>query len=141
MADGRQRFNYGGFTHSVLRAISGLVVLQHGLQKFFGVFGGHQVEHWASLQGVAAPLETIGGVLVAVGLLTRPAAFLLSGEMAVAYWLFHAPRGFVPVVNHGEVPLMLCFVFLYIAASGPGPYSLDALLRARRAPRGAPVAA
>ena len=116
----------------MLRAIAGLVLMQHGLQKLFGAFGGNAVENFASLQGVASVLETAGALLLIIGLFTRPIAFLLSGEMAVAYFMFHAPRGFMPVVNRGEVSLLLCFIFFYIFVTGPGRYSVDAVLRGRR---------
>ena len=141
MADGRTGFDFGGLAHSVLRAISALVLMQHGFQKLFGMFGGRQVTDFATLQGVGGILETFGGFMLLIGLFTRPVAFVLSGEMAVAYFLFHAPRGFIPVVNKGEVSLMLCFVFFYLFATGPGPYSVDAMLRGRRGAAGRPAAA
>jgi putative oxidoreductase len=88
----------------------------------------------ASLIGVAGILETVGGLLMCLGLCTRPIAFLLSGEMAVAYLTGHAVRSFWPVVNQGTPALLFCFIWLYISAAGPGPWSLDALLRTRRVP-------
>jgi len=99
----------------------------HGLQKTLGLLGGTRVPV-ASLTGVAGYLELIGGILVMVGLLTRPVAFVLSGEMCVAYFLVHARGGLWPVQNHGELAVLYCFVFLYLVFSGPGPLSLDALL-------------
>lgn len=79
-----------------------------------------------SLFGLAAVLELVGGVALLLGLLTRPVAFLLSGEMAVAYFMVHAPQGFFPVLNGGELAILYCFAFLYLAAAGAGPWSLDA---------------
>jgi putative oxidoreductase len=75
--------------------------------------------------GLAGVLETVGGLLIALGLFTRPVAFVLAGEMAVAYFLAHAPRGFWPILNKGELPVLFCFLFLYLAAAGGGPWSLD----------------
>jgi putative oxidoreductase len=83
----------------------------------------------ASLDGVAGLLEAFGGLLVLLGLFTRPVAFLLSGEMAVAYFQVHAPQGFWPLLNKGELAVLYCFLFLYFSAAGPGPWSLDALRR------------
>jgi putative oxidoreductase len=81
---------------------------------------------------VAGVFELVGGPLLALGLFTRPVAFLVSGTMAFAYFLVHAPRGFWPIMNRGEVPVLFCFVFLYLAAAGPGAWSLDGALRRRR---------
>jgi putative oxidoreductase len=81
--------------------------------------------------GLAGVLEIGGGALVCVGLFTKPAAFLLSGEMAVAYFKAHAPGGFMPLLNHGEPAVLFCFAFLYLAAAGGGPISLDAMMRKR----------
>jgi putative oxidoreductase len=118
--------------------MAGLVYAQHGMQKHFGWFGGHMgkagtVELF-SQSGLGGILE-LGGFLIALGLFTRPLAFLAAGEMAVAYFLFHSPRGFAPIVNRGEVPVLLCFIFLYLAAAGGGRYSIDGLVRGRRAAR------
>lgn len=112
---------------SVLRVIAALLFLQHGTAKLFGfphvaMFDGL---HLLSLMGAAGVLEVLGGVLLALGLFTRPVAFVLSGEMAFAYFLAHAPRGFFPILNGGELAVLYCFVFLFIAAAGPGPWSLD----------------
>jgi putative oxidoreductase len=115
---------------SVLRIIAGFLFLQHGTQKLFGFPapppGGRPPV--ASLYGVAALVEFIGGILIMIGLLTRPAAFLLSGEMAVAYFKAHAPQGFWPTKNQGEIAVLYCFLFFYFVFAGPGPWSLDALL-------------
>ncbi|HLO75707.1 MAG TPA: DoxX family protein [Magnetospirillum sp.] len=112
---------------SVLRVVAALMFLQHGTAKLFGfphvpMFDGLQL---LSLMGVAGVLELAGSVLLALGLFTRPVAFLLSGEMAFAYFMAHAPRGFFPILNGGELAALYCFVFLFIAAAGPGPWSLD----------------
>ena len=124
---------------SVLRIFAALILLQHGTQKMFGfpaVAGTPQQPFvLASLNGVAGVLEVWGGIALLLGLLTRPIAFLLSGEMAFAYFLKHAPRDFWPIVNRGEVPVLLCFVFLYFAFTGGGAWSLDAALRRSHASR------
>ena len=83
----------------------------------------------ATLPGIAGWLELVGGLLLLLGLFSRPAAFILSGEMAVAYFLMHFPRGFFPIRNGGELAVVYCFLFLYFSVAGPGPLSLDALLR------------
>ena len=119
---------------SVLRIVTGLLFMQHGTAKFFGF---PYVEMLAnipvfSLIGLAGILELVGGALLVVGLFTRPVAFILSGMMAVAYFLAHAGGSFFPLVNQGELAVLYCFVFLYLAAAGPGPWSVDATMR--RAP-------
>src|SRR5512140_1566562 len=116
---------------SVLRIVVTFVYMQHGLMKLFAFPApmgpdGHTVP-LGSLLGVAGILETFGGLLLLLGLFTRPVAFILAGEMAVAYFMMHAPHGFWPALNHGELPVVFCFVFLYLAAAGGGPWSLDAL--------------
>jgi putative oxidoreductase len=124
-------------THSLLRALTGLLFMQHGLQKLFGLLVDPS-RPWNgppptfSQFWFAGVLELCGGFLVAVGLFTRPVAFLLAGEMAVAYFQAHAPRNFFPVLNGGENVVLFCFVFLYMFAVGAGPFSVDAALRGRR---------
>lgn len=113
---------------SILRIIAGLLFMQHGMQKLFGLLGGQPVPVM-SLSGIAGVLEFFGGLLVAIGLFTRPVAFILSGQMAVAYFLAHAPGGFWPVMNKGELAVLYCFVFFYLAFAGGGPWSLDAMRR------------
>ncbi|MGE5515339.1 MAG: DoxX family protein [Bacteroidota bacterium] len=113
---------------SVLRIVAALLFLQHGSAKLFAfphvaMFDGLQL---LSLVGVAGVLELVGSVLLAVGLFTRPVAFVLSGEMAFAYFMAHAPGGFFPILNGGELAVLYCFVFLFLAAAGPGPWSVDA---------------
>jgi putative oxidoreductase len=124
---------------SLLRFVAGLLFLQHGLMKLFGFpapFSGHVV----GLYLVAGLIETIGGILVCVGLLTRPAAFIMSGEMAVGYFMSHAPKSAFPVVNGGDLAIMYCFVFLYLAAAGGGAWSLDRLVAGPRSWLAGPLA-
>jgi putative oxidoreductase len=102
----------------------------HGFQKFFGWFGGiggHSVPV-STMLGLAGLIETIGGPLLILGLFTRPVAFVLSGEMAIGYFRTHAPQGFWPLVNGGELAVFYCFMFLWLSAAGAGPWSLDHLL-------------
>jgi len=115
------------FLLSILRMAVAILFMQHGGQKLLDFPpGSHKVE-LLSLAGLSGVLELGGGALILVGFLTRPVAFILSGEMAVAYFKVHAPGGFWPVVNHGELAVVYCFVFLYLAAAGAGPLSVDAL--------------
>lgn len=120
---------------SILRIVSALMFLQAGTMKLFGwpigMPGGATVS-LTSQVGIGGILEAVGGVLLLVGLFTRPAAFILSGEMAVAYFQFHYPQGFWPIVNQGQPAVLYCFIWLYFSAAGPGPWSLDALLRRKR---------
>lgn len=119
---------------SLLRIMAAFLYIAHGTQKLFGVPGpGHALSlHLPSWFGFAGILETFGGSLLLLGLFTRPVAFLLSGEMAVAYFKMHAPAGFWPILNHGELPVLFSFLWLYLSATGAGPWSLDAWLRSRR---------
>ena len=118
--------------YAVLRVVAGLLFVCHGLQKIFGMFGGGQGGHLPPLMLAAGWIEIVGGLLIALGLFTSIAAFISSGEMAVAYFMEHAPHGALPIVNRGELAVLYCFVFLYIAARGTGPYGLDALLAKQR---------
>jgi putative oxidoreductase len=113
-------------THVVLRVGAGLLFMQHGVQKVFGLLGGKAVP-LGSLMGVAGVLELVGGALLVLGLLARPVAFLLAGEMAVAYLMAHLPRGGWPVQNGGEPALLFALTFLFLVGHGAGPLSLDAL--------------
>ena len=113
---------------SVLRIASGFLFMQHGAQKLFGLLEGTPVE-WVSLMGLAGVLEFFGGLLILVGLLTRPVAFILAGQMAFAYFMVHNPQNFWPVLNHGDLAVLFCFVFLYLSAAGAGPWSVDRMLR------------
>lgn len=124
--------SWAPFLLSILRIVAAFLFLQHGSMKLFAypsaaMPGGGTVS-LASVPGVAGVLEFFGGALLFLGLFTRPVAFLLSGEMAVAYFIGHAPHGFWPVVNRGETAVIYCFVWLYMSAAGPGPLSLDSLL-------------
>lgn len=125
-------------THVLLRVVSGLLFVQAGGVKMLDWFGGIPAEYgghpaaW-SQTWIGGALELWGGLLVLLGLFTRPVAFVLAGEMAVAYWQFHfTPDAFWPVENHGEPAVLLCFIFLFLAAAGGGPVSLDALFRKKR---------
>ena len=118
-------------THVALRLGAGLLFLQHGLQKLFGLLGGKPVP-LASQMGVAGLLEFVGGILLVVGLLTRPVSVVLTLEMLVAFFMAHAPRGGWPVQNGGELPLLFALIFLFMAGHGAGPLSLDAALARRR---------
>jgi putative oxidoreductase len=112
---------------SVLRIVVALLFIAHGLVKLFGFPEGAQPGQvpLASLFGLAAVLELVGGGAVLLGLFTRPVAFLLSGQMAVAYFMVHAPQSFFPVLNGGELAIIYSFAFLYFAAAGAGPWSID----------------
>ena len=126
--------SFAPYLLSLLRIIAAFLFMQHGTAKLFGFPGpqlpGGGTAHVASLIGIAAILEAFGGLLLLVGLFTRPVAFILSGEMAFAYFSAHAPQGFWPLLNHGELAVFFCFVWLYVSAVGPGPISLDARRRA-----------
>jgi putative oxidoreductase len=117
---------------SVLRIVVGLVLLQYGLAKLFGWPAVEMFEDlkWLSLFGVAGMFELVGGTLLTLGLFTRPVAFILSGEMAAAYFIEHLPHSFFPILNQGDLAVSLCFTFLYLSFAGGGPWSLDAFLRA-----------
>lgn len=113
---------------SVLRIVTGLLFLAHGLVKLFGFPVGAapgQVP-LMSIYGLAGVLELVGGTAIVLGLFTRPVAFVLSGQMAVAYFMAHAGQGFFPILNGGELAILYSFAFLYFAAAGAGPWSLDA---------------
>ena len=121
--------SWSGYLLSVLRIITGLLFLAHGTAKliqwpFVDMF--KDGVPLGSLFGIGGVLEIVGGALIVLGLFTRPVAFVLSGMMAVAYFMFHAPAGFYPIVNGGELAVLYCFIFLFFAAQGPGSLSLDA---------------
>lgn len=119
---------------SLFRIMAAFTYSLHGWQKFFGAFGGIGGARppLTTMLGVAGLLETFGGGLLILGLFTRPVAFLLSGEMAIGYFRTHAPRGFWPLVNGGELAVFYCFMFLWLAAAGPGPWSLDRIIRKKK---------
>jgi putative oxidoreductase len=120
---------------SALRIVAAFLFVQFGTAKLFAfpaaLMPGGGTAPLASLPGVAGVLETFGGALLLIGLFTRPVAFLVSGEMAFAYFIGHAPRGFWPVLNQGHPAVLFCFVWLYLSAAGAGPWSVDAVLRKR----------
>ena len=120
--------------YCILRLLSGLMVATHGAQKVFGMFGGKVAA--APHMVFAGWVELVGGLLIALGLFTRPAAFLSSGLMAVAYFMAHAGQGWNPVMNRGELAVVYCFWFLYVFFYGPGRLSLDAMIFRNRAGRG-----
>jgi putative oxidoreductase len=125
--------DWAAYARSLFRIVAGGLFFQHGLQKLFGMFGGlgghgATAPMWSAFW-VAGAIETAGGALIILGLFTRPVAFLLCGEMAVAYFRAHYPRGFWPVLNGGELAVLYCFFFLYLFAAGPGPVSLDRMAR------------
>jgi putative oxidoreductase len=128
------------FVLSLLRFVAGLCFMQHGLSKLFGfpaAFSGHMT----SLVVAAGIIEALGGLLVCIGLFTRPAAFLMSGEMAIGYFTVHLPKSFFPLVNGGDLAIMYCFVFFYIAVAGGGAWSLDRLMAGPRSWLAGPQAA
>ena len=116
---------------SVLRIVAALLFLAHGTQKLLGFPASDFAPEVLSLPWIAGVLEIVGGAALVLGLFTRPAAFVLSGEMAVAYWMAHAPQSPFPVLNGGDAAILFCFVFLYLVFAGPGPWSLDALRSGR----------
>ena len=124
---------------SLLRIVTGALFMQHGVQKLFGMLLGPD-QPWQGAPPVfsqfwfAGVLEVFGGALIVLGLFTRPVAFLLAGQMAVAYFQVHAPQNFFPILNGGEPVVLFCFIFLFLFAAGAGPWSLDAALFGRRRP-------
>lgn len=127
---------WAGRALSLLRIVSALLFIAHGTSKLFGFpalpAGMTSPAPAMSFFWIAGALEAVGGLLLLLGLLSRPVAFLLSGEMAVGYWMIHAPKSFYPSINMGDAAILFCFVFLYIAVAGPGPWSVDASLVRRR---------
>jgi len=118
---------------SIQRIVAAMLFMQHGAQKLFGMPAEHPKDavDLFSLMGLAGTLELFGGLLLLLGLFTRPVAFLLAGEMAFAYFMAHAPKGFWPILNRGELAALYCFVFLYLAAAGGGVWSIDRLRKRR----------
>ena len=111
--------------YALLRIVAGLLFAQHGAQKLFGALGGETVQ-LASRMGLAGVIELVGGLLIALGLFASLAAFVASGEMAAAYFIAHAGNALFPIQNRGELAVLYCFLFLYIASRGPGVWSVDA---------------
>jgi putative oxidoreductase len=114
---------------SILRIVAALLFFEHGTSKLLGFPPSDHSPELLSLSWIAGALELVGGAFLIVGLFTRPVAFILSGEMAFAYWMAHAPRSAFPLSNGGDAAILYCFVFLYLAFAGGGPWSLDALRR------------
>jgi putative oxidoreductase len=112
-------------TLNLLRIVSVLLFVPHGYAKLFG----DQPVDLTSMMGTAGVLEFFGGTLIVLGLFTRPIAFLLSGQMAVAYWLSHAPRSPWPIDNDGELPVLFCFIYLVLSVHGGGDFSIDGMIR------------
>ena len=122
-------------TYFLLRVVSGLLLMQAGGLILFGWYGGMpdgQTVALMSQTGIGGILEFFGGILIMIGLFTRPAAFISSGTMAVAYWQFHFPNGHWPIQNNGMPAVLLCFIFLHMVATGAGEWSLDALIWLKR---------
>ena len=117
---------FAPYFYVLLRVAAGLAFAQHGAQKLFGLLGGTAVE-LLSQRGLAGIIEFVGGIMIALGLLTSPVAFIASGEMAWAYFQAHAPRGTFPIQNGGELAVLYCFIFLYLSAVGSGKLSIDAI--------------
>ena len=126
-------YRYSDEALSLLRIVAALLFMLHGTSKLFGFpqFGMEEPAIYSTLW-VAGVLELVGGALLIVGLFSRLAAFVLSGEMAIAYWTAHAPRSAFPSENLGEAAVLYCFIFLFIAAAGPGAWSIDAKFRGQR---------
>ena len=125
---------YTPYALTALRIVSALIFMEHGTQKLFGFPASPEGSQppLLSLRGIGGIMESVGGLLILLGLFTRPVAFLLAGEMAVAYFQAHFPRNFFPILNGGEPVVLFCFIYLFLFAAGPGPYSADALLRRKR---------
>ena len=123
---------YGPYALAALRIVAALIFMEHGTQKLFGFPAAPErgLPAAFSLFWIGAILELGGGLLILLGLFTRPVALILSGEMAVAYWMFHAPRNLFPVLNGGDAAILYCFVFLLLVFTGPGAWSIDGM-RAR----------
>ena len=139
---GDQRTVWDDRLLSVLRIMTGLLFMEHGAQKILGWFGGMGGNTAPPMTQIwfAGMLELVGGLLIVIGLFTRITAFILSGEMAVAFFQAHVPRGgIIPIVNQGELAVLYCFVFLYLAVRGAGPWSVDAMRAGRRGDTAAAV--
>ena len=124
--------SFSSYVLSLVRIIVGLLFLEHGTAKYLGFPSLPRSAEALSMSGVGGLLELIGGALMVLGLFTRPVAFLLCGEMAVAYFYAHFPRNFFPLINGGDAAVLYCFVFLYVMFAGAGPWSVDALIARSR---------
>jgi putative oxidoreductase len=113
---------------SVLRIVAGLLFLEHGLSKYFGFPGPSPATfQMFGMLGLAGAIETVAGALITIGLFTRVAAFIASGEMAFAYFISHFPKNFFPIINGGDAAILYCFIFLFFALEGGGPWGIDAM--------------
>jgi putative oxidoreductase len=126
---------YSSYVLSILRIVAALLFFEHGTSRLFGFPSPLPTPQVFSLYWFAGSIELVGGALLLVGLFSRPVALIMSGEMAFAYFLSHAPHGFFPILNRGDGAILYCFIFFYIAFAGPGPVSLDALRRRKAAPQ------
>lgn len=129
---------HSGTMLAILRIVSGLLFLEHGTQKFLSFPAGPMAgigPSFANMGAYAGIVELVCGLLIVIGLFTRPAAFLASGTMAVAYWMVHAPQNFFPINNGGDAAILYCFIFLYLVFAGAGPLSVDAARAGRNPPR------
>ena len=126
--------NATGYVLSIVRFLLGCLFIQHGLEKLWGFAGGRADHDFSHLHGLAGPIEFTGGTLLILGLFVRPTAFILCGEMAVAYFVSWAPHGFWPISNGvgGELSVIDCFAFLWLVTAGAGPLSLDAVIKQRK---------
>jgi putative oxidoreductase len=124
--------SYAPYVLSILRIVAALLFFEHGTSRMFGWPSPLPTPGFLSLYWFAGAIEFVGGALLVAGLFSRAAALIMSGEMAFAYFLSHAPHGFFPILNRGDGSILYCFVFLYIAFAGAGPWSLDALASRRR---------
>ena len=126
---------FAGVTHALLRIVAGLLLFCPGAMKMFGWFGGMPAGvTMTPLLQAAGVIEVVAGAAIMLGLFTRPVAFIASGEMAFAYFIGHFPHGVLPIQNHGEPAVLLCFIFLFLSAAGPGPFSLDGMIWRGRKP-------
>ena len=118
--------SYEAQTYALLRIVTGFLFLWYGIQKLFGFPGTMPPGVPGPIIWTAGPIELFGGILVMIGLFTRCAAFVASGLMAFAYWLGHGTKALLPILNHGDLAILYCFIFLHVAARGPGIWSVDA---------------
>ncbi len=116
---------YSPYLYAILRIVAGLLFAMHGSQKLFGWPGDKPAVELVSMMGLAGIIELVGGLLIMIGLLTTWAAFIASGQMAFAYFIAHVPQGALPILNGGELAVLFCFLFLYIASRGAGIWSVD----------------
>lgn len=129
---------YAPYILSILRIVAALLFFEHGTSRLFGWPSPLPTPPVLSMYWFAGSIEFVGGALLVLGLFTRPAALIMSGEMAFAYFISHATGGFFPILNRGDGAILFCFIFLYIAFAGPGPWSVDALMARKRDAAGLP---